>query len=48
MSNPEWGYRWKDGEVEAQLFEDGKPDGWEDSPAKCEPKKRGRPPKTKE
>lgn len=39
----EWGYRWKDGDVEAVLFEEGRPDGWEDTPAKCHPPKRGRP-----
>ena len=37
-----WGYRLKDdGEIEAQIFEE-MPEGWEDSPAKCKPAKRGR------
>lgn len=48
----EWGYRLKeDGEVESRLFEDGRNEGWEDSPAKCTatpPKKRGRPKKAAE
>ena len=33
--NPTWGYRLKDGEVEAKIFENGKlPSGWVDTPAK--------------
>lgn len=40
-----WAYRLKDGEVEAQIFEDGVPKGWHDSPAKCVETKRGRPKK---
>lgn len=47
MSIRQWGYRWSNGDVEAVLFEDGMPDGWEDSPAKCAPKKVGRPKKVK-
>lgn len=41
MSNPEWGYRLKDGEVESKLFPEGREKGWEDTPAKCveKPKK---------
>lgn len=32
---PAWGYRLKNGEVEARIFEDGKlPRGWVDTPAK--------------
>lgn len=32
---PQWGYRLKGGEVEARLFEQGRPPrGWADSPAK--------------
>ena len=34
-----WGYRLKDGEVEAQVFEEDLPKGWHDSPAKCVAKK---------
>lgn len=34
-----WGYRLKDGEVEARLFEeDTAPEGWADTPAKLERK----------
>lgn len=40
MSKPEWGYRLKNGEVEAKLFEDGRPSrGWADTPAKLITKK---------
>jgi len=31
---PTWGYRIKDGEVEAKLFPEGRPKGWKDTPAK--------------
>ncbi len=36
-----WGYRLKDGEVEAQVFEEDLPKGWQDSPVKCVAKKTG-------
>lgn len=37
---PTWGYRLKDGEIEARVFDNGKlPRGWHDSPAKV--KKNG-------
>lgn len=34
-----WGYRLKDGEIEAKIFDGDLPKGWHDSPAKCAPKK---------
>lgn len=33
-----WGYRLKDGEVEAQIFEGKLPKGWKDTPAGLKPK----------
>jgi len=31
---PKWGYRLKDGKIEARVFENGKlPRGWKDTPA---------------
>lgn len=34
MTYRAWGYRLKDGEVEAKIFEGKRPKGWSDSPAK--------------
>lgn len=33
MKNPIWGYRLKNGEVEAKLFDEKLPRGWKDTPA---------------
>ena len=34
MDNPTWGYRLKDGVIEAKIFPDGNlPRGWKDTPA---------------
>ena len=39
MAQPAWGYRLKDGEVEAKLFPEGLPPrGWADTPAKLKVK----------
>lgn len=34
MSDQVWGYRLKDGEVEAKIFDGKIPTGWKDTPAK--------------
>lgn len=33
MKEPVWGYRLKDGEVEAEIFDGKLPRGWKDTPA---------------
>lgn len=40
MTQQTWGYRWKDGEVQSQIFDGDLPKGWVDSPAKVKAPKR--------